>query len=63
MRRAITVADAGTVAQSYLDLQERLAKNPVGAPAAAELFEIFRILFTEEEARVASRMRPSGKQL
>ena len=50
------MADAKTVAQSYLDLQERLAKNPVGAPPADELFEIFQILFTEEEALVASRM-------
>jgi len=50
------MADAKTVAQPYLDLQERLAKNPVGAPPADELFEIFQILFTEEEALVASRM-------
>ena len=43
-----------TVAQAYRDLQTRLAKNPVGAPPADELFEIFQILFTEE---VLKKMR------
>ena len=44
------------VPEAYQKLHARLAKNAEGAPAAAELFEIFQILFTEEEARVGSQM-------
>ncbi len=40
----------------YLDLQQRLHKNPIGAPAAEELFEILRLRFTEEEAQIGARL-------
>ena len=40
----------------YLDLQQRLHKNPIGAPPAEELFEILRLRFTEEEAQIGARM-------
>ena len=40
----------------YLALQERLHKNPVGAPPSEELFEILRLRFTEEEAEIGARM-------
>jgi NAD-dependent dihydropyrimidine dehydrogenase PreA subunit/DNA-binding transcriptional ArsR family regulator len=44
------------VPEAYVALQERLAKSGEGAPKADELFEILSILFTEEEALVASKM-------
>jgi len=44
------------VTEAYLSLQERLNKGAEGAPVADELFEIFQILFTEEEALVGSKM-------
>ena len=44
------------ISKPYLALQERLDRNPVGAPAAAELFEILRLRFTEEEAEIGARM-------
>jgi len=44
------------IQKPYLALQERLNKNTAGAPAAAELFEILRLRFTEEEATVGARM-------
>jgi Pyruvate/2-oxoacid:ferredoxin oxidoreductase delta subunit len=44
------------VPEVYVALQERLAKSGEGAPKADELFEILSILFTEEEALVASKM-------
>jgi NAD-dependent dihydropyrimidine dehydrogenase PreA subunit len=37
----------------YKRLQELLDKNPAGCPAAPEIDKILRILFTEEQARVA----------
>jgi ferredoxin len=40
----------------YLALQERLHKNPVGAPATKELFEILRLRFTKDEAEIGARM-------
>lgn len=40
----------------YVALQERLHKNPIGAPPSAELFEILRLRFTEEEAAVGAQM-------
>jgi ferredoxin len=40
----------------YGKLRKRLDRFPIGAPAAKELYEILRILFSEEEASVASRM-------
>lgn len=40
----------------YLALQQRLDKNPVGAPATEELFEILRLRFSEEEAQIGARM-------
>jgi len=44
------------VQKPYLALQERLDKNPVGAPASDELFEILRLRFTPEEAAIGARM-------
>jgi len=40
----------------YLALQERLHKNPIGAPPSEELFEILRLRFSEEEAEIGARM-------
>jgi len=40
----------------YKKLQERLDKNPTGAPPSEAFFEILEILFGEEGARVASLM-------
>ncbi len=45
-----------TIQKPYLELQERLHKNPIGAPPAEELFEILRLRFTEEEAEIGARM-------
>ena len=39
---------------SYLDLQQRLDKAPQGAPPSKALFDILKILFTEEEAKLVS---------
>ena len=44
------------IQKPYLALQERLHKNPIGAPPAEELFEILRLRFTEEEAAIGARM-------
>ena len=44
------------IQKPYLALQERLDKNPIGAPASADLFEILRLRFTEEEAEIGARM-------
>ena len=40
----------------YVALQQRLDKNPVGAPATDELYEILRIRFSAEEAAIGARM-------
>jgi Pyruvate/2-oxoacid:ferredoxin oxidoreductase delta subunit len=40
----------------YLALQQRLHKNPIGAPPAEALFEILRLRFSEEEAAIGARM-------
>ncbi|RMF21889.1 MAG: 4Fe-4S ferredoxin, partial [Deltaproteobacteria bacterium] len=40
----------------YVALQERLDKNPIGAPATDELYEILRIRFSAEEAAIGARM-------
>jgi Pyruvate/2-oxoacid:ferredoxin oxidoreductase delta subunit len=45
-----------TIQKPYLALQERLHKNPIGAPATEELFEILRLRFTKEEAEIGARM-------
>jgi Fe-S-cluster-containing dehydrogenase component len=45
-----------TIQKPYLELQERLHKNPIGAPASQELFEILRLRFSEEEAEIGARM-------
>ena len=45
-----------TAKGEYLALQKRLDKNPVGAPARPELFEILKELFTEEECAIAAAM-------
>ena len=44
------------IQKPYVALQERLHKNPIGAPATEELFEILRLRFTEEEAEIGARM-------
>jgi Pyruvate/2-oxoacid:ferredoxin oxidoreductase delta subunit len=44
------------IQKPYQALQERLHKNPVGAPATEELFEILRLRFTKEEAEIGARM-------
>jgi ferredoxin len=40
--------------RAYLDLQQRLDRMPVGAPAHRAFFELLEELFTEEECRVAA---------
>ncbi len=40
--------------KAYLDLQQRLDRMPVGAPAHRAFFELLEELFTEEECRVAA---------
>jgi len=40
--------------RAYLDLQQRLDKMPVGAPAHRAFIELLQELFTEEECRVAA---------
>jgi len=42
--------------KEYLQLQQRLDKSPQGAPASDTLFEILKILFTEEEAALVSKL-------
>ncbi|MBW1659938.1 MAG: 4Fe-4S binding protein [Deltaproteobacteria bacterium] len=42
------------IKQSFLDLIERLDKNPIGAPFADSLIEILQILYTEEEAKIGA---------
>jgi NAD-dependent dihydropyrimidine dehydrogenase PreA subunit len=44
------------IEKPYLALQERLHKNPIGAPATDELFEILRLRFTQAEAEIGARM-------
>ncbi len=45
-----------TLRQPYVALQQRLDKNPIGAPASDELFEILRLRFSKAEAAVGARM-------
>lgn len=40
----------------YLALQKRLDQGPAAAPAREALFDILRLLYTEDEARTAARM-------
>lgn len=40
--------------KAYRDLQQRLDRMPVGAPAHTAFFELLEELFTEEECRVAA---------
>ena len=42
--------------KNYLKLQERLNKSPQGAPGSDALFQILEILFSEEEAGLASKL-------
>jgi Pyruvate/2-oxoacid:ferredoxin oxidoreductase delta subunit len=44
------------IQKPYLALQERLHKNPIGAPPTEELYEVLRLRFTQEEAAVGARM-------
>jgi len=39
----------------YVELAERLHRYPIGAPPAKELYEILKILYSEEEAQVAAQ--------
>jgi len=40
----------------YEALQEKLNTNPLGAPKRAEFLEILRLLFTPEEAELATHL-------
>lgn len=42
--------------KAYVDLQARLDRTHIGLPDGESLFEILRLLYTEEEAAVAARM-------
>ncbi|MFC1474413.1 ATP-binding protein [bacterium] len=42
------------VKKEYRELQKRLHKNPVGAPESEHLYDILKILYSEEEARTAA---------
>ncbi|MBC8501091.1 MAG: 4Fe-4S binding protein [Nanoarchaeota archaeon] len=42
--------------KSYHQLQQRLDKSPQGAPASEALFKILETLFTEEEAKLVSKL-------
>ncbi len=42
--------------RAYIDLQARLDKTHIGLPEGEGLYEILRLLYTEEEAAVAARM-------
>ena len=44
------------VAKPYRDLQKRLERSPQGAPESETLFRILKELFTEQEARLVSRL-------
>jgi ferredoxin len=44
------------VKAEYHALQQRLDQGPAGAPARAALFDILRMLYTEDEARTAAHM-------
>jgi len=44
------------VKKEYRDLRERLDKYPVGAPESKHLYEILRLLFSDEQARLAADM-------
>jgi Pyruvate/2-oxoacid:ferredoxin oxidoreductase delta subunit len=42
--------------QAYKKLRERLDQMPVGAPGRTTIYEILKIIFTPEEAELASKM-------
>ena len=42
--------------KAYRDLRNRLDKYAIGAPETQALYEILKIVFSEREARIASRM-------
>jgi ferredoxin len=44
-----------TAKNAYQSLQQRLNRMPVGAPGTGPLYEILKLLFTEEEAALAAR--------
>ena len=50
------MAHLNNIKQEYTDLRKRLDKYPVGAPESKHLYEILRLLFSEEQARLASNM-------
>lgn len=41
---------------AYAGLRSRLDKNPVGAPDTKVMYDLLRIVFTEEEARIGAQM-------
>jgi len=45
-----------TLKNSYANLSERLNRFPQGAPSSDLLFEILKILFSEREAELVSRL-------
>ncbi len=42
--------------KAYVDLQARLDRTHIGMPEGEALYDILRLLYTEDEARVAARM-------
>jgi restriction endonuclease S subunit len=42
--------------EEYLDLQRRLDQTQSGLPPSEELYDILKILYTEDEARLAATM-------
>ncbi len=50
------MAHLNNIKKEYIELRERLDRYPVGAPETKDMYEVLRLLFTEEEARIASRM-------
>ncbi len=44
-----------TAKNAYSSLQQRLNRMPVGAPGQGTIYEILRLMFTEDEARLAAQ--------
>ena len=46
----------GSVHKNYLDLQARLDRTHIGMPVGEALYDILKLLYTEEEARIGAQM-------
>lgn len=44
------------IKKEYKDLRKRLDMNPVGAPEAEGIYDVLKIMFSEEQARVGAQM-------